>query len=108
LLSEIILAQIFLRVLEFCSCILHVIIFVYFSFCVFQLHSVTMLKNKENVNHQLELELEELCRLDLELAAEVERKTVALVLLCQAVAEAKGLALAREAEWLRRQSGCGG
>jgi hypothetical protein len=67
-----------------------------------------MSKNKENVNHQLELELKELHRLDLELAAKVEPKTEALVLLCQAVAEAKRLALAREAEWRRRQGGCGG
>jgi hypothetical protein len=67
-----------------------------------------MSKNKENVDHQLKLELEELRRLDLELALEVECKIEELALLRQAVAEAKRLALAREAEWRCWQGGCGG
>jgi hypothetical protein len=48
-------------------------------------------------------ELERLCRLDRELAAEFDRKTGELPL-----AKAKWLALLREAEWRRRQGGDGG
>jgi hypothetical protein len=53
-------------------------------------------------------ELEPLRRLDCELNAEVNRKTEELIRLRLAVAEAKRLALLREAEWRRQQSGGGG
>jgi hypothetical protein len=53
-------------------------------------------------------ELERLPRLDCELAAEVNRKTEELIRLRLAVAEAKRLALLREAEWRRQQGGGGG
>jgi hypothetical protein len=66
-----------------------------------------MVKNDENHDPGLELELERLRSLDLELAAEVERKTAELVRLCLAVAEAKRLALLREAEWRQQQGGEG-
>jgi hypothetical protein len=67
-----------------------------------------MVKNDENHNPELELELERLRSLDRELAAEVDRKTSELIRLRLAVAEAKRLALLREAEWRRRQGGEGG
>jgi hypothetical protein len=67
-----------------------------------------MVKNDENHNPELELELDRLRSLDRELAAEVDRKTSELIRLRLAVAEAKRLALLREAEWRRRQGGEGG
>jgi hypothetical protein len=67
-----------------------------------------MVKGDENHDPELELELEQLRSLDRELAAEVERKTAELIRLRLAVAEAKRLALLREAEWRRRQGGEGG
>jgi hypothetical protein len=67
-----------------------------------------MVKGDENHDPELELELERLRSLDRELAAEVERKTAELIRLRLAVAEAKRLALLREAEWRRRQGGEGG
>jgi hypothetical protein len=66
---------------------------------------------KVNENHDPDggvAELERLRRLDRELAAEVNRKTEELIRLCLAVAEAKRLALLREAEWRRQQGGGGG
>jgi hypothetical protein len=67
-----------------------------------------MVKNDENFDPKLELELVELRRIDRELAAEVDRKTSDLIRLRLAVAEAKRLALLREAEWRRRQDVGGG
>jgi hypothetical protein len=67
-----------------------------------------MVKNDENHDPELKLELERLRSLDRELAAEVDRKTSELIRLRSAVAEFKRLALLREAEWRRRQGGEGG
>jgi hypothetical protein len=67
-----------------------------------------MVKNDENFDPKLELEHVELRRIDRELAAEVDRKTSDLIRLRLAVAEAKRLALLREAEWRRRQDVGGG
>jgi hypothetical protein len=67
-----------------------------------------MVKGNKNHDPGLELELARLRRLDRELAAEVNRKTGELIRLQLAVAEAKRLALLREAEWRRRQGGEGG
>jgi hypothetical protein len=67
-----------------------------------------MVKNDENFDPKLKLELVELRRIDRELAAEVDGKTSELIRLCLAVAEAKRLALMREAEWRRRQDGGAG
>jgi hypothetical protein len=67
-----------------------------------------MVKNDENHDPGLELELKRLRSLDHELAAEVDRKTAELICLRLAVAEAKRLALLREAEWRQRQGGEGG
>jgi hypothetical protein len=67
-----------------------------------------MVKNDKNFDPKLELELVELRRIDRELAAEVDRKTSDLIRLRLAVAEAKRLALLREAEWRRRQDVGGG
>jgi hypothetical protein len=64
-----------------------------------------MVKNDENHDPELELELERLRSLDRELAAEVDRKTSELIRLRLAVAEAKRLALLRETEWRGRQGG---
>jgi hypothetical protein len=52
--------------------------------------------------------LERLRRLDRELAAEVNKNTEELICLRLAVAEAKRLALLREAQWRRQQGGRGG
>jgi hypothetical protein len=67
-----------------------------------------MPENDENFDPKLELELVELRRIDRELAAEVDRKTSELIRLRLAVAKQRRLALAREAEWRRRQDGRGG
>jgi hypothetical protein len=67
-----------------------------------------MVKNDENCDPELEVELERLRSLDCELAAEVDRKTSELIRLRSAVAKAKRLALLRETEWRRRQGGEGG
>jgi hypothetical protein len=67
-----------------------------------------MVKNDENHDPVLELELKRLRSLDRELAAEVDRKTAELIRLRLALAEAKRLALLREAKWRRRQGGEGG
>jgi hypothetical protein len=67
-----------------------------------------MVKKEENHDPELKLELERLRSLDCELAAEVDRKTSELIRLRLAVAEAKRLALLREAEWRRQQVGEGG
>jgi hypothetical protein len=66
-----------------------------------------MVKNDENFDPELELELERLRRLDRELAAEVDKKTSELIRLRLAVAKTKRLALVRETEWRRQQSGEG-
>jgi hypothetical protein len=66
-----------------------------------------MVKNDENHDPKLKLELVELCRIDRELAAEVDWKTSELIQLRLVVAEAKRLTLLREAEWRRRQDGGG-
>jgi hypothetical protein len=67
-----------------------------------------MVKNDKNHDPELKLELERLPSLDRGLAAEVDRKTSELIRLRLAVAEAKRLALLREAEWRRQQGGEGG
>jgi hypothetical protein len=67
-----------------------------------------MVKNDENHDPELELELERLRSLYRDLAAEVDRKTSELIRLRLIVAEAKHLALLREAEWRRGQGGEGG
>jgi hypothetical protein len=66
-----------------------------------------MVKNDENHDPKLKLELVELCRIYRELAAEVDWKTSELIQLRLVVAEAKRLTLLREAEWRRRQDGGG-
>jgi hypothetical protein len=67
-----------------------------------------MVKGNENHDPGLELELERLRRLNRKPSAEVNRKTGELICLRLAVADAKRLALLREAEWRRRQGGEGG
>jgi hypothetical protein len=67
-----------------------------------------MAKNDKNCDPKLELELVELRHINRELAAEVDRKTSELIRLRLACAEARRLALAREAEWRRWQDGGGG
>jgi hypothetical protein len=62
--------------------------------------------NNENCNPKGCLVLEPLRLLDRQLAAEVDRKTGELIRLWLAVAEAKRLALQKEAEQRRR--GCAG
>jgi hypothetical protein len=63
--------------------------------------------NNENCNPEGQVVLERLRRLNRQLAAEVNRKTGKLICLRLATAEAKRLALEREAEQ-RRRGGAGG